>query len=78
MTEYLYTSQGKIVNTLITNEYFIDQIPNIPLKKEFNCQKYNRQILEKLNSDNCKIKTDIKNNNMCEFVITCGDIKNNE
>lgn len=74
---YLYTSQGKIINTSINNESFIDQIPNIPSQKEFNCQKYNKQILEKLDTDNCKIKSDIKDNNLCEFSIKCGNIKNN-
>jgi uncharacterized protein YegJ (DUF2314 family) len=76
MGNYLYTSQGKIINT-INNETFVDQLPNIPLQREFSCQKYNKQILEKLNTDNCKIKTDIKDNNVCEFIITCGNIKNN-
>jgi hypothetical protein len=67
ISDFLYTSQGK----LIIVEKFIDQTPNISQKSVFSCADYNKKILERTNSKNCQIQTDMKNDTDCTFKITC-------
>jgi hypothetical protein len=67
ISDFLYTSQGN----LITVEKFIDQTPNISQQSVFSCADYNKKILEKTNSKNCQIKTDMRNDTDCTFNIIC-------